>query len=410
MSVSNVVPQSVAAAGVPGTFRDRFHIAAGLRYFDGNSLGLMPKSAAHAAVRIVSHEWAEGLILSWNQADWNTLPQRAGEKIARLVGAAPGQLVACDSTSVNLYKVLVSAVRLRPGRSTIVTDSGSFPTDLYIVDQVARQFGLAVKKVPASVMTAAIGPETAAVVLTHVDYRTAQVHDMAAFAEAAHTSGALMIWDLSHTAGALPCALDASHADFAVGCSYKYLNGGPGAPGYVYVAQRHQQACEQPLAGWFGHARPFEFTPTYQPAPSVDRFLCGTSPVVALSILDSALDAFAGTDMAKLRAQSLQLSDAFIDGVERELASYGFTIASPRPHDARGSHVSLRHPRGYEIMQALAGRQIIGDFRMPDFMRFGFAPLYNTMEDVHALVEALQDVMHGAAWERAEHRVRRAFT
>ncbi len=410
MIASKPMPHDVAATGVPGSLRERFHIAPGLRYFDGNSLGLMPRAAAQAAMRAVTQEWAEGLILSWNQAGWDTLPQRAGEKIARLVGAAPGQLVACDSTSVNLYKVLVSAVRLRPGRSTIVTDIDSFPTDLYIIDQVARQFGLRVQQIPASAMAAALDTQTAAVVLTQVDYRTAQVHDMAAFNQAAHAAGALMVWDLSHTAGAIPCALDATQADFAVGCGYKYLNGGPGAPGYLYVAQRHQQACEQPLAGWFGHARPFEFTPTYQPAPGVARFLCGTSPVVALSILDAALDAFDGSDMARLYAQSLVLSDAFIDGVDRQLAPHGFAIASPRPHAARGSHVSLRHPRGYEIMQELARRQIIGDFRMPDFMRFGFAPLYNTLQDVQALIDALDQVMRDAAWQRSDPQVRRAFT
>ncbi|MGO4392876.1 kynureninase [Variovorax sp. M-6] len=394
----------------PGSFRHRFHIPPGLRYFDGNSLGLMPNVVAHAVSNAVSREWADGLIRSWNSAGWRTLSQRAGEKIARLVGAEPGQVIACDSTSVNLYKVLVSAVRLRAGRTRIVTDVDSFPTDLYIIDEVARQFGLSVQQVRAADIPSSLDADVAAIVLTHVDYRTAQAHDMAQYNKAAHAAGALMIWDLSHTAGAVPCALDASGADFAVGCGYKYLNGGPGAPGYLYVAHRHQAACDQPLAGWFGHARPFEFLPDYAPASGVDRFQCGTSPVLALTALHAALDAFDGTSMEALHAQSCALTDAFIDGVDTRLARHGFTLASPRSRQQRGSHVSLRHPEGYGVMQALAQRQLIGDFRMPDFMRFGFAPLYNTFEDVEALIDAIEQVMRDASWSSEEHRVRHAFT
>ena len=394
----------------PGSFRHRFHIPPGLRYFDGNSLGLMPSAVSHAVSNAVSLEWADGLIRSWNSAGWRTLPQRAGDKIARLVGAEPGQVIACDSTSVNLYKVLVSAARLRVGRTRILADADSFPTDLYIIDEVARQFGLRVQRVSVPDIPSNLDTDVAAVVLTHVDYRTAQIHDMAQYNKAARAAGALMIWDLSHTAGAVPCALDDSSADFAVGCGYKYLNGGPGAPGYLYVAHRHQAACNQPLTGWFGHARPFEFSGAYAPATGVDRFQCGTSPVLGLTALNAALDAFDGTSMETLHAQSGALTEAFIQGVDTRLARHGFTLASPRARQQRGSHVSLRHPNGYGVMQALAQRQVIGDFRTPDFLRFGFAPLYNTFEDVEALLDAVELVMRDASWKSEEHQIRHAFT
>ena len=399
-----------ADTGLPGAFRHRFHVPEGVRYFDGNSLGLMPRAVAGAVADTVSNEWANGLIRSWNGAGWRSLPQRVGEKIAKLIGAAPGQVAACDSTSVNLYKLLVSAVRLRPGRRRIVTDVDSFPTDLYIVDEVAAQFGLTVQQVPARDIAAVLDQDVAVVLLTHVDYRRAEIYDMAAYTRAAHAAGALIVWDLSHTAGAVPCALDACGADFAVGCGYKYLNGGPGAPAYLYVASRYQDQCAQPLPGWFGHARPFDFAARYAPAPGVDRYLSGTSPVIALSALYAALDAFDGTSMAELYGHSLVLSDAFIEGLDKRLAHYGFTLASPRDKPSRGSHVSLRHGEAYGVMQELAQRGFIGDFRTPDFMRFGFAPLYNTLDDVAQLVDAIEQVMREEAWNKPEHRVKRGFT
>jgi kynureninase len=399
-----------ADTGLPGAFRHRFHVPDGVRYFDGNSLGLMPHAVASAVANSVSGEWADGLIRSWNAAGWRTLPQRVGEKIARLIGAGPGQVVACDSTSVNLYKLLVSAVRMRPGRRRIVTDADSFPTDLYIIDEVAGQFGLTVQQVPAADIAGVLAPDVAAVVLTHVDYRRAEIHDMATVTRAAHATGALVVWDLSHTAGAVPCSLDDCEVDFAVGCGYKYLNGGPGAPAYLYVATRHQDQCAQPLPGWFGHARPFDFAARYVPAPGVDRYLSGTSPVIALSALYAALDAFDGTSMAGLYARSMVLTDALIDGLDSRLARYGFTLASPREKDRRGSHVSLRHGEAYGVMQELAQRGFIGDFRTPDFMRIGLAPLYNTLGDVAQLVDAIERVMQEGAWNKAEHRVKRGFT
>ncbi|MEC5409643.1 kynureninase [Paraburkholderia sp. MPAMCS5] len=390
--------------------RDRFCIPEGVRYFDGNSLGLMPKVVQLHASNVITHEWGHGLIHSWHDAEWRTLPQRTGAKIAALLGAKPEQVVACDSTSVNLFKVLVAAVGLRSSRNKIVTDSDSFPTDLYIVEQVARLFGLTVVAVPAREIELNLDDQVAAVVLTHVDYRSAEIYDMQAYTRRAHECGALIVWDLSHTAGAVPCDLDGSGTDFAVGCGYKYLNGGPGAPAYLYVAERHADLCEQPLAGWFGHARPFDFAPNYTPASGAARFLCGTNPVIGLSVLSRALDIFEGISMDDLRSQSIRLTSLFIESVDTYLSSHGFTVASPRDAARRGSHVSLRHQRGYGVMQELAKRKFIGDFRMPNYMRFGFAPLYNTEEDVHALIDAIDQIMTSRAWEKPEYQERRDFT
>ena len=394
----------------PGQWRHRFQLPTGVRYFDGNSLGLMPIAVAPAAQRAVTSEWAQGLIRSWNDADWRSLPTRTGERIARLIGAAPGQVIACDSTSINLYKVVLGALRLRPGRSVIVTDIDSFPTDLYIVDQLARQFGLQVKTLPAAQIAAAIDVETAVVVMTHVDYRSARIHDMAGLTATAHAAGALMVWDLCHTVGALPCQLDDCAVDFAVGCGYKYLNGGPGSPAWLYVAHRHLADCEQPLSGWFGHRRPFDFARGYEPAEGIERFLCGTSPVVGLTMLHAALDAFEGVEMTELREHSLALTDRFIAAVDSLLSPCGFSLATPREQAVRGSHVALRHADGYAVMQALSERGLIGDFRTPDFLRFGFAPLYNTFDDVDALVDALQALIRDRAALARHREPRRAFT
>ncbi|WMI97985.1 kynureninase [Pseudomonas chlororaphis subsp. aurantiaca] len=403
--------QTAATGSQPlAALRERFVIPDGVTYFDGNSLGLMPRSVGPRVKEVVEQQWAQGLIRSWNDAHWRDLATRTGDKVARLIGAAPGQVVACDSTSVNLFKVLVSAVKLRPGRTRIVTDIDSFPTDLYIIDQVARTHGLIVDAVPAADIPQALDKDVAAVVLTHVDYRTARIHDMLAYTRACQAAGALMIWDLSHTAGAVPCELDACAVDFAVGCGYKYLNGGPGAPAYLYVAKRHIPQCEQPLAGWFGHRAPFDFELQYRPAAGIERFLCGTHPVIGLSVLHDALDAFDGVDMQTLRAKSRVLTRRFIEAARQRLAAHGFVIASPLEDELRGSHVSLRHPAGYEIMQALQKRQIIGDFRLPDFMRFGFAALYNTVDEVEYLVSALEQIMIEGEWLVVSGEERKAFT
>ncbi|MCA8299239.1 kynureninase [Burkholderia sp. AU30198] len=390
--------------------RARFALPSGIRYFDGNSLGPLPAAAQTQAYITTTHEWGEGLIRSWQGAQWNTLPRRVGDRIGRLVGAAPGQVVACDSTSVNLFKVLTAAARLRPGRKLLVTDATSFPTDLYIAEQVARLTGLEVVSVPARQIPKALNDKVAAVLLCHVDYRTSEIYDLGSLAKAAHDVDALLVADLSHSAGALPCDLDAHGVDFAVGCGYKYLNGGPGAPAFLYAAARHIPACEQPLSGWFGHAAPFEFTSSYDPAPGIERFLCGTNQVIALSILLRSLEVFDGVSIDDIRTRSLALTARFIKGSEERLARHGFVIASPQEAIKRGSHVSLRHPQGYAIMQELIERGVIGDFRMPDFMRFGFAPLFNTLEEVDELVDQIDQIMEECAWDKPQYAQRRDFT
>lgn len=390
--------------------REKFVLPDGVRYFDGNSLGPLPKAVQMQAYITTTHEWGEGLIRSWRDAKWNTLPQRVGDSIGRLIGAAAGQVVACDSTSVNLFKALTAAVRLRPDRKVIVTDASSFPTDLYIAEQVARITGAELVNVPVSAFPNALNERVAAVLLCHVDYRSAEIYDLAGLTRAAHEAGALMVCDLSHSAGAVPCNLDQCEVDFAVGCGYKYLNGGPGAPAFLYAAKRHQANCEQPLAGWFGHARPFDFTQSYAPAPGIERFLCGTNQVIALSYLNRALEVFDGISIEEIRTRSLELTRQFIDAAEARLVRHGFVIASPRNPAVRGSHVSLRHSSGYAIMQELSRRGVIGDFRMPDVMRFGFAPLFNTADEVTYLVDQIDQIMTTRAWDRIEYAQRRDFT
>lgn len=390
--------------------RAAFDLPEGVIYLDGNSLGALPHSARHRADQAVLQEWGQGLIRSWLEADWLGLSRRVGDRIGRLVGAAPGQVVATDSTSVNLYKVLRAALALRPGRGAILTDQGNFPTDLYILSGAARETGRTVELAAPGEVMDSIGPDTAVVVLTHVDYRTAAIHDMAAITARAHAQGALVIWDLAHTAGAVCCDLDGCEADFAVGCSYKYLNGGPGAPAFLYVARRHQRFVEQPIAGWFGHRAPFDFSQTYAPADGVDRFLSGTPSVLALSILDGALDRFDGVDIATLQAKSQRMTEAFVALFDERLAPLGFQLVCERRAELRGSHVAFSHPEGYPIMRSLADRGFIGDFRAPDVLRFGFAPLYNRYADVGALVSAVADVMEARAWDQAHYRERFAMT
>ena len=404
---------TVPASPARDTFaltREKFSLPEGVRYFDGNSLGPLPKAVQMQAYITTTHEWGDGLIRSWRSAKWNTLPQRVGDAIGRLIGAAAGQVVACDSTSVNLLKVLTAALRLRADRKVILTDASSFPTDLYIAEQVARLCGAEILNLPVSEFPKFLNDRVAAVLLCHVDYRSAEVYDLARLTRAAHRAGALMVCDLSHSAGAIPCNLDESEVDFAVGCGYKYLNGGPGAPAFLYAAKRHHTDCEQPLTGWFGHAAPFEFTPSYAPAPGIERFLCGTNQVIALSLLNRSLEVFDGISIEEIRTRSLELTEQFISSAENRLAPHGFVVASPKDSNVRGSHVSLRHPQGYAIMQELSRRGVIGDFRMPDFMRFGFAPLFNTADEVEYLVDQIDQIMTTRAWDNPDYEQRRAFT
>ncbi|HYH38837.1 MAG TPA: kynureninase [Azospirillum sp.] len=390
--------------------RERFDLPDGVIYLDGNSLGALPRATPDHVGRVVREEWGRGLIRSWNSAGWIDLPQRVGDKIGRLVGAAEGQVVVADSTSVNLFKALAAATRMRPGRRVVLSERGNFPTDLYIVQGLADLADVALRMVEREEIPSAIGADTAVVMLTHVDYRTGAMHDMAAVTRAAHEAGALMLWDLAHSAGALPVDLDGCGADLAVGCGYKYLNGGPGAPAFLYVAARHQEAFRQPLTGWMGHAAPFAFGTAYEPAPGIRRALCGTPAVLALAALEAGVDELLAVDMAELRRKSLGLTRLLRDLVAEECAGFGLTPVGPEDPDRCGSQVSVAHPQGYAVMQALIARGVIGDFRAPDIMRFGFAPLYIRYADVWEAVRILKDILTTGAWDRPEFHRRAAVT
>lgn len=388
--------------------RGRFQLPRGVIYLDGNSLGALPRSVAPRMSRAIEQEWGAGLIRSWNDAHWYPAPQRVGARIARLTGAAADEVIVADSTSINLFKVLVAALRMRSGRKRILGERGDFPTDAYVASGVAELTGAEFVSVEAGALHNAIDESVAIVSLSHVNYKSGLVHDMAGITRRAHSAGTLVVWDLCHTAGAMPCELNRCNADFAVGCGYKYLNGGPGAPAFVFAARRHHAALRQPLTGWHGHARPFEFAEGYEAAPGIDRMLVGTAPQLSLIALEAALEAFDGVDMAVLRKKSEALTGLFIDLVDQELA--GFGLASPREAAQRGSHVSLTHPEGYAIMQALIARGVIGDFRAPDILRFGFAALYVGFVDVWDAVARLKDVMATGAWAAPEFRSRKAVT
>jgi kynureninase len=373
--------------------RALFAIPEGITYLDGNSLGALPHAAVSAISDAVRKEWGDGLIRSWNTAGWVDIAQTVGNKIASLIGAPAGAVVACDSTSVNLYKALHAACALRPDRNVILTDLNNFPTDLYLIDSVAKERGMTVKVLPRDEIVASINNEVAVLELTHVDYRSSEVYDMAEITAIAHASGVLVIWDLAHSAGAVPVNVTQADADFAVGCGYKYLNGGPGAPAFIYIAPRLADSTSQPIQGWHGHAHPFEFARSYEPAAGVDRMLVGTPPVLSMTALSAALDVFAEVTMSQLRAKSLALSTFFYELAEAHLTSRGFVIVSERDPAKRGSHVALSHANGYSIVRALVDRGVIGDFRRPNVLRFGFAPLYNTFADVARLVSECIDVV-----------------
>ena len=390
--------------------RARFVVPEDTIYLDGNSLGCLPVAVAPRLAGVIEREWGRGLIRSWNDADWYRAPQRVGAKIAKLIGAGPDEVIVTDSTSVDLFKVLAAALRMRPGCSKILGVEGDFPTDAYIADGVARITGARFVRVEASGLVDAIDHETAVVSLTHINYKSGFVHDMRRITEAAHAKGALIVWDLSHSAGIMPLALNETDADFAVGCGYKYLNGGPGAPAYVFVAERNQHEFEHPLTGWLGHKDPFAFAPEFIPAKGMDKLLTGTPPILSLIALDAALDAFDGVDMNAVRAKTKSLSQLFVELVDTRLARHGFKLASPRDADQRGGQVSLTHREGYAIMQALIARGVIGDYREPNTVRFGFAPLYTRHSDVYDAVAAIDDVMGTRAWDRPEFTTRKAVT
>ncbi len=405
--------------------RQQFALPEGVIYLDGNSLGVLPAATAARVAEAVTREWGQGLIRSWNSAGWFDAPQRLGDKIAQLVGAAPGEVVATDSTSVNLYKVLSAALTIAaedaPGRRVLVSERSNFPTDLYIAQALCKERGLRLRLVEPEEIAAALTDEVAVLMLTQVNYRTGAMHDMAAVTKAAHKAGILTVWDLAHSAGAVPVDLHLTQADFAVGCGYKYLNGGPGAPAFVWSHPKHASRFWQPLAGWWGHAAPFEFTPDYRPAPGIGRFLCGTQPILSMTALECGLDTMLAAEpmggMAALRAKSLALTDLFIALVEARCAGHGLGLATPRAHAQRGSQVCLTRSEGaYAIVQALIARGVIGDFRAGDggahldILRFGFTPLYIGFEDVWQAVEQLRQVLETGEWQQAEFNQKQAVT
>lgn len=391
-------------------YRDAFDLPPGLIYLDGNSLGALPKAARDAVSQTVEMEWGHDLIKSWNSHEWIKLPETVGEKIAPLLGAAAGQVICADSTSVNLFKLITAALQLRPGRNKIVSQIDNFPTDLYMAQGVVEWLGAdraQLVSASAEEMIDSIDRDTALVMLTHVNYRDGKVHDMARITQAAHEQGALMLWDLSHSTGAMPLALDGMGIDFAVGCGYKYLNGGPGAPAYVYVNRRLQDKVTQPLFGWMGHAEPFRFSSTYEPAEGVWRFVTGTPSVIAMQALSAALDMFSTIDLAQVRQKSETLTTWFIDCLadcpELEL------ISPVRPVE-RGSQVSFHHPQGYAIVQALAAAGVIGDYRDPDILRFGFSPLYTSYAEAERAARLLRDILNAQTYLEPVFQVRQTVT
>lgn len=402
--------EALDAADPLGRFRDAFDLPGGVIYLDGNSLGPLPRAAAARIERTVRQEWGQGLITSWNAAGWIEAPQRLGGKIARLIGANANEVVAADSTSVNLFKLAAGALSLRPGRRTLIIESGNFPTDVYVLEGVCAMAGATLKVLPPDDVLAAVDDDTAAVVLTHVNYKTASRWDMPAVTAAVQARGALMLWDLCHTAGALACDLNGAGADLAVGCSYKYLNGGPGAPAFLFVAERHQGGIRSPLSGWMGHAAPFAFEDRYRPSADIRTMLCGTPPILGMAALEAGLDLQLEADPRAVEAKGLSLSRLFIDLVERRCAGHGLALTGPRDMARRGLHVSFVHPEGYALVQAMIARGVIGDFREPDIARFGFSPLYLSHAEVWDAVEILREVLETRAFEAPEFRARATVT
>jgi len=409
--------------------REQFELPDGVIYLDGNSLGAMPRATAARVQQVVAFEWGRDLIKSWNTAGWIDLPQRVGDKIARLVGAGDGEVVVADSTSVNLYKAMSAAMTLiradAPQRRLIVSERSNFPTDLYIAESLARERGFELRLVDADDIATHFDDALGVLMLTHVNYRTGRIHDMQAINVAAHAAGALVVWDLAHSAGALPVNLKddgraETAADFAVGCGYKYLNGGPGAPAFVWAHPRHAarmdaQALWQPLSGWLGHAAPFDFMPHYRPAAGISRFICGTPPVLSMAALECGVDTLLAADahggIDALRRKSLELTQRFIDLVEERCSGHALSLATPRDPALRGSQVSFaREEGGYPIMQALIARGVIGDFRAPDLLRFGFTPLYTRFVEVWDAVEHLRQVLQSGEWREAQFNQRAAVT
>ena len=387
--------------------RERFDLPAGLIYLDGNSLGARPKAALARAQDVVAREWGQDLIKSWNTAGWFDLPKRLGNRLAPLIGAGADEVVVTDTTSLNLFKALAAAVRIQAegdtaGRRVIVTERSNFPTDIYMAEGLTRwlERGYRVRLVDSvDEIADAVDTDCAVLMLTHVNYRTGYQHDMAALTRHAHAKGALAVWDLAHSAGAVPVDLQGAEADFAVGCTYKYLNGGPGAPAFIWVPRRHQAAFAHPLTGWWSHAKPFAMAHGFAATDGIGRALCGTQPVLSLALVECGLQVFEQTSMAAIREKSLALTDLFIELVESTCAGHPLGLVTPREHARRGSQASFTHPHGYAVMAALIARGVIGDYREPEIMRFGFTPLYTGYADVWDAVAILKDILDTEAYD-----------
>ena len=411
MSMSRTALESLDRDDPLAPLRDAFDLPPGIIYLDGNSLGVLPKATRARMVRAIEQEWGRGLIRSWNEAGWIDLPTRVGGAIAGLIGADPDEVIVADSTSVNIFKLAAAAVRLRPGRRIILSEKGNFPTDLYILQGLSTFLGdtVELRTVSADDLPGALDEEVALLLLTQVHYKTGRMHDMADLTARAHAVGALTLWDLSHSAGALAVDLNGAGADFAVGCGYKYLNGGPGAPAFLFVAQRHQDDAIQPLSGWMGHADPFAFDDGYRPAAGIRRHLCGTPSILGLSALEEGVAILARADMGLIRQKSRRMGALFLELVQT-MCGGCFEMLGPRNPDERGSHISLSHPDGYAIMQALIARGVIGDFRAPDALRFGFTPLYLRHVDLWDAVAHLADIMQTGEYRQDRFQTKAAVT
>jgi len=392
--------------------RERFVLPQGVVYLGGNSIGAMAKAVAARVTRATEVEWAQGLKRSWNDAGWFTLPAKTGGKIGKLIGAPEGSVIVADTISVNLFKLLSAAVDLVPDRKVILSDSGNFPSDLYVAQGLIARLGggLTLKVVEPEGVEAAIDETTGVLMLTGVDYRTGRIHDMKWLTAKAHAAGAVTVWDLAHTAGAMVVDVTAARADFAHGCTYKYLNGGPGSPAFVYVRPDLISKVRSPISGWWGHEAPFAFDLDFRPAPGITRMQCGTQPILTLSALDAALDEFAGIDMAAVRAKSVKLTALFQQLVTARCGKHGLRVSGPADPNLRGSHLSLHCPEGFAVMRALVAEGVIGDFRAPDVIRFGFAPLYNGFTDAWDAANALARILDERRWDTPQFRAREAVT
>jgi kynureninase len=405
--------QALDAADPLAGIREKFLLPAGMTYLDGNSLGPAPK-AAFAEIEVAAREeWAQDLITSWNKADWFALPNTYGDMLAPLIGAGAGEVVVCDTTSLNVYKTVHAGLNLRPGRSVVLAEGGSFPTDLYMTEGVLSSrpdVRLRLEGVHGSDLLEMIDEDVAVLLVSHVDYRTGRIRDVEALTAKAHAKGAVVIWDLCHSAGVLEVGLNPGRADMAVGCTYKYLNGGPGSPAYVFAARRHLNDIRQPLSGWWGHARPFDFEQSFAPDPGIRKFLCGTQGILSFRGLKAGLDVYDGLDMKLVRAKSMALTGLFIEQVDASCEVFGVGVLSPRDSSSRGSQVALTHVQGHAIVQALIARGVVGDYREPQVMRFGFSPLYIGYAEVVRAARSLQQVLACEVWRDARYQSRGSVT